>query len=233
MTHTGETTQDPTDPFTTRLLITPDAPHWQEAEELEYEVFRERQYVTSREEHEAEYAPYLSATRFIAVLDEAQLYGVARLILPSRHGFKTIRDAANNRLDISPEGLVVLRQSVLLKEVVEVATIAVPQRYQKWPSIQYFSNRLYCGVIDFLHNFTQQQEPQPERHLVLASFDSRYLGVFQHTFRDITVELGNARDYIGSPTIPVLIDCDKMEQADEQRDADRRRLKWLGRLVIS
>jgi len=194
------------------MLNSPASPGWEQAAEVEAEVFIEIGYVESREELDEEYEPYLPDSHILAVLKADEVIGCTRFIdYNPEVGFKTINDAKNERIEISPEGYELLGE-VNPEEMVEVGTISLKQEHRS-------------GVNDEVHTITQlyagiyQYSLDHDKPYVLASFDEDYLNRFGSLFGPAVKRLGPPVDYMKSPTVPVLMNVKEAAQYLESIDA--------------
>lgn len=187
----------------------PDSPEWSEAVKLEATTFMKRHYVMSSEELAAEYAPYLSETSMIIAKRTAasEVSGCARVIeYNSEIGFKTIDDALDEEkpLKIDASGWEVLEE-IDHQNVYEVGTIS---------AYHDSGAELYGAIIG--HGL----DVIPRRQYVIASLDEQVLTKrILPLFRDSVTILGPPADYMGSPTVPVLIN---LENAWENISGDEK-----------
>ncbi len=186
------------------MLLRPGSLAWDATIDLEAEVFEERGYVESKAELEKEYAPYIPETELLSMKHGHDLTGCLRIIdYDPKIGLKTIHDIEAGRLMLSKEGKELLR-NLDLNSVFEVGTIALKKEHRK--SIRRAStssNFLYAGVVD--------HSRKHNKPYALASFDADYFDSFQKGYGGVYA-LGPAVNYMGSPTIPALINIEGVVQ---------------------
>ena len=103
----------------------PDSWLWQQAQELEYQVFRDRDFVSNWEDYLQEYEPYRQSSDFIVCQTlDGEIAGAMRAIRFSGAGFKTINDAREGKLVIDAEGQTTLDGLDLERTVVEFNIVA-------------------------------------------------------------------------------------------------------------
>lgn len=180
------------------LLIDPSSPDWETATDIEARVFIDAGYVENKAELTEEYAPYLPASSFAIVKDGDIIKGVMRVIrFQGGIGFKTFEDARTGKLKIEPEVLDELIADQ--KNLFEVGTIGVPEEYRTKDGMR-ASLWLYGAVFGIS---TKENLPR-----AIASFDEGYLNGFKGIFGDSIVDIGEAVEYMGSKTVPVIMDGD-------------------------
>ena len=183
-------------------LVLPGGEGWGDATNLEAVTFIRRQFVGSPEELAEEYEPYLSKTSMIVVRNPDTPDRVSACARMTDHdpnvGFKTIDDALNpdRPLEISEGGWETLK-GVNHDDIAEVGTISARDNT---------GAELYGAII----GFGLDREPGQECHFVIASLDEQVLTrLIKPLFGDSVKVLGPAADYMGSPTIPILIDLER------------------------
>jgi hypothetical protein len=189
-----------------RLLIleNPGTPNWERATEVEAEAFIRRNYVADKEELAKEYEPYLPMTRIVAAEVDGVIQGATRLIdYDPSIGFKTVNDAKAGKLEIWPEGQRILDE-VDPNDITEVGTIAVSEEYlSKGGNSLTLSQQLYGAIY--------QMGKQHDKPHVIASFDEDYYNGIIKWFGTGERQLGPAVDYMGSKTVPSIMDIQKVQ----------------------
>lgn len=197
------------------VVLDPLSPEWQQGEQVEASVFMEKDYVTGAGELAAEYAPYVAHTEFVVIKRDGELAGSTRVIHYSPDaGFKTLTDIHQGRLQISETGRKIL-ESLDLSKTFEVGTLAVTPEMRARPENEgRVAVSLYAALYaEALHHQTPY---------VLASFDEDYFNRFKGIFGPGVQELGPATNYMGSPTVPVLMDTETLVQHLEQNFPEMR-----------
>lgn len=179
---------------------------WQEAEEVEFSVFRESGYVSTQEELARDYEIYDQSTGFALTRLGGMPAGSVRMIFHNPEvGFKTINDAEKGELTIDDSGKELLDQLDMTK-VMEIGTISIPEHLRgKLESGLRLNSDLYGAIyavsqargIDWL----------------IASFDHEYLDRFGKIFGASVTRIGPPKDYMGSPTVPVVINVEDAIQS--------------------
>lgn len=174
-------------------------PLWQQGLDNEAQVFIESGYVDNAEELGGEYEKYLPKTEFIIVQQDSIAAGSVRAIFYDPEiGFKTIDDINSGKLSISEESKRLL-DDIDLSNVFEIGTLAVQARYRGHADDE---GRLSVALYGAIFAETKHHDCR----YVLASFDERYFNSFKSIFGPAVRELGPATDYMGSPTVPALLD---------------------------
>jgi hypothetical protein len=170
-------------------------------------------YVESPDELAEEYEPYLPNTMMIAASRDGQVVGSVRVIKYSPEtGFKTLKDAEEGKLTIDENGRELLA-AIELRQAIEIGTISIKPEWRKMPGANMGLNlELYGAILG-----VGQQLGAP---YVIASFDERYFRRFQRFFGENVRQLGPAVDYMGSPTLPVIMDMAKTFQNIEENNPD-------------
>lgn len=183
-------------------LVLPDAEAWSDATNLEAVTFIRRGFVASSEELAEEYESYLPKTSMIVVKNPDntdRVSACARMVdYDPDVGFKTIDDARdhNKTLEISEMGQEIL-SGVNPEDISEVGTISARANA---------GAELYGAII----GFGLDREPGQERRFVIASLDEQVLvRRIKPLFGDSVKVLGPAADYMGSMTVPILIDLER------------------------
>jgi len=197
------------------VISDPNAFGWNIASTLEAEVFRARNYSETIEEHQQEYRPYQESSVFLLYPDgphELPLSSM-RVIYPSKKGFKTINDIQAGRLQLSREGREIL-SGVRSDQMLEAGTIGVvPELWHTFGETE-ASIPLYGGLVALTR--------QTRAPYVLASFDAEYFERFSRIFGSDCRALGPAVQYMGTPTLPVLMHAEGVVQYAQKR------LRWVG-----
>lgn len=189
-------------------VVEPGGPLWDEASQMEAVTFMRREYVKTPEELAEEYAPYLSETSMIVATRGAtgEVSGCVRAVEYNPEiGFKTIDDALNPDapLEIDTTGWSAL-DKVDRGNIYEVGTISAKADA---------GAELYGAIIGL------GLDKEPKRGYVVASLDETVLmRRIIPVFGDAVQILGPAKDYIGSPTVPVLIDLEKAWKNSQDTD---------------
>lgn len=186
------------------LFVTanPESQEWDAAAELEAEVFKEKGYVNSREELTEEHAPYLDTTVMMGLRfrRNGAMIGASRLADPHPvNGLKVLSDLNSGRLQLSDAGAKALR-GISLAKTMDIDTLSVHENWRGARGIGFVAI-LYAAQYLRAHN-----NGQPH---ILASFDAGYYRGFSRKYDGLCTQLGPAVDYMGSLTVPALIDVDK------------------------
>lgn len=194
------------------LCHNPESKLWQEAATLEAQVFLENGYVSNAEELAEEYRPYIPNTRMMAATRNNGVIGAMRIISYALGvGLKTVNDAKKGSLVLSEEGKDILNQ-LDLQRTVEVGTIALDKDHRsKSEAGSYTISGLYRGIYSLA-----LQENTPN---IIASFDEDYYERFSKLFGPSVLPLGPATDYMGSKTVPVVMNVDKLKEYFESINA--------------
>ncbi|MDQ5972247.1 MAG: hypothetical protein QG553_406 [Patescibacteria group bacterium] len=211
-----ETQEDKIGPGHDEILLITDhqSAEWLAAQGVEVDVFIEKGYVKNAEELTAEYAPYEDASVFIGVKRHGQTIGSARLTTPDENGFKTINDARAGKLNVTEEGWALLSKFDLDTQGFEVGTMAIKDGFRSGPfAPDSVSASVYAGIVSYTKRYADQQG-RDERGFVLASFDQHFFDNFSSAFGESVQPLGPEQMYMGSLTIPVIIDVEKLLSDD-------------------
>lgn len=183
---------------------------WDICAQLEFDVFKDANYVSYQNELTDEYEPFQSQSSFLAVARNGEIVGASRLIMPGKMDFKTIEDARNGKLLIDPQGIELLSLYDLKNQGFEVGTLAVKNAYRTGPMHpESVSLSLYVGITASTMLFAEEKNRQ-DYGFVLASFDQEYLDGFTKAFGPSVQTLGPPQMYMGSETTPVIIDVDQL-----------------------
>lgn len=187
----------------TTLIITddPSSSIWRQAADIEAEVFIERGYVATAEELAEEYAPYLGKSSMIAAIVGGNVVGSGRVIhYDPQVGFKTLKDVEKGRLTVDSQGRDILVK-VPLEKVMEIGTLSIEKAYRGMRSYQFGLNiELYGAILE-----VGRRAGSP---YILASFDDQYFRRFMRYFGPAVKQLGPAVDYMGTPTIPAIMNME-------------------------
>lgn len=192
------------EPGAINLVNDPMHPLWEAAADMETVVFKESGYVENKEELAEEYAPYLSASEFVIANTMSGRFGGSLRIIHHEPGvgFKTLHDIKKGRLTVDVKGREII-DNLDEKEVIEVGTIGVPSEFRGRPEkADSMSVPLYGATLD-----------ATKRHgarYILASFDEDYFSRFKGIFGPSAEALGPPTDYMGSPTVPAIIDVPRL-----------------------
>lgn len=196
---------DPGLPSENRIAMTndPNSPLWREAADVEAEVFIGAGYVDDAATLAKEYEMYLPATTMVGVSRGDEIVGAIRFIhYDDNIGFKTINDVDKGLLKLDEDSLDMLGK-IYENTVTEVATISTKKerRGLAGEGIQLMAE-MYGAILAVadMHNAPY----------VLASFDQVYFRRFSRFFGEAVIPIGPAVDYMGSPTIPVIMDVHRV-----------------------
>lgn len=180
------------------VSLDPTSADWQQASEIEAQVFIDCNYVVSQEELAAEYEKYSPVTEFMVAKKGTVAGGSIRVIHydPSL-GFKTLDDIEKGRLQADEEGHKIL-ETLDLSRTLEIGTLAVDKEFRGTTEDDTrLSVALYGAVYgDALRHGCDN---------VLASYDLKYFRALKIFFGPAIKALGPAIDYMGSPTIPAIV----------------------------
>lgn len=198
----GESGMQPGD-FDLFMVTDPDSRQWQSAAGIEASVFIEKNYVKSQAELEEEYEPYLGQSDFLlATSRDFGPVGSVRCIVDGPAGFKTLNDIRVGRLTANPEGQSLVG-SVPPEKMLEIGTLAVPAAFRSRDNGR-VAAQLYGAIFGYM-------KPRELTH-VIASFDGEYWGNFKGIFGDTVTAIGPPVDYMGSPTVPALMNVYDMHE---------------------
>lgn len=199
-----EASGNPTD-VELALCHNPQSKLWQEAAQLEAQVFMSSRYVANADELFQAYAQYEPRTRMLATIKNGKVVGAMRVInYDPNVGLKTLNDSKNGLLTLSAEGQALLRETDP-NQVVEVGTIALDEEYRgKTEDEAYMISSLYGGIYSLT-----LQENTPN---IIASFDEDYYERFVKLFGPSVTALGPPTDYMGSKTVPVLMNVERLKE---------------------
>jgi hypothetical protein len=186
------------------LIVTtdPSSTNWERITDVEAGVFMASKYVDSKAELAKEYDPYRTTSEMVGLrfLRTDDLIGASRMSDPHpKNGIKTVRDIAAGRLELSPDGRDALAR-INLSRTMEIGTLALEEQYRGARGL---------GYVALLYAAGYARAISKGHDHVLASFDANYFRGFGRKY-SFAVPLGPPKDYMGSPTVPVLIEVDKV-----------------------
>lgn len=188
---------------TVNVYTNPVSIGWYEAADVEAEIFIENEYVTSATELALEYEKYIAHTEFVSVSRNGSVEGSTRLIFYGEEsGFKTLSDLANGRLELFYKEKEFIAGLPLAKTF-EVGTLAVTKTMRGKPGDE---GRLAVQLYGAIY----AESVRHDTPYALASFDEEYLNRFKDLFGPGVRALGPAIDYMGSPTVPVIMDLPRL-----------------------
>jgi hypothetical protein len=184
--------------FVVKMTKDPTSAVWFDAAMVEYDIFKGAKYVGEPGELYEEYEKYNDECTMFALYDGERTIGAIRIIDYNPDvDFKTINDAQQGLLDIDDEGWELI-EDINPNDMFEVGTIGLDPEYRiKRGEGMHAVTQLY-GVL-FAYG-AEHEKPH-----VLASFDERYLRRFERIYGPGVTRLGPAKMYMGSDTVPVLI----------------------------
>jgi hypothetical protein len=187
-------------------------PYWEEAADVEAQVFIDCGYADSKEKLERKYAPYVARMTMLPLLLGEEVVGAARMAdhTPEEgpYGFITLNDTEEDRpdgdrLELSESGLQIV-QGLDLPNTQEVVTISLKEEYRGAHGFK---------LVGYLYQAIHQRAVERGYNSTIASFDRGYFGGFRLRFRPAVVPLGPAVEYMGSPTVPAHIDIPQIDTA--------------------
>lgn len=184
----------------------PQSQIWRDAIPVEYEVFKQSGYVEDSDEIEHTYAPYETESTMYSLYKEEIAVGEIRIIdYDPIVGFKTLDDIENGILEVDENGRGLLDELDLTKTF-EVGTIGLDENFRTTPEEEFHPiMQLYGMIYTYGHDNNLPN--------IIASFDEKYLGRFAGMYGSALTYLGPAKKMMGSPTIPVLIDLNRMQES--------------------
>jgi hypothetical protein len=188
----------------TTLTLTKDSqsPVWKAGIEVEAETFIESDYVKSAAELQEEYRLYLPETSVLAASRDGKVVGGGRVISYNPEiGFKTFHDIDDDRLELSDKGKEILR-NIDPRHMMEIGTLGIKKEWRKMPGVRTGINLEMYGAIWGIS--TKNNTPY-----ILASFDGKYFERFSRYFGDSVKPLGPAIEYMGSLTVPVIMNLEE------------------------
>lgn len=191
--------------FSIKQTKNPLSQTWRDTVPVEGEVFKLAGYADP-EELQVEYAPYEDVSVMSALYDGDKAIGEVRIIEYNPElGFKTTNDIDRGLLDVDEAGRELL-DSLDPKTMFEVGTIGLDPAYRTTGDDPIHPVTQLYGII-----FTYGMDNN--KPYVIASFDAEYLHSYEGLSGDSLTRLGPAKDYIGSPTVPVLIDLNRLKES--------------------
>jgi hypothetical protein len=190
-----------TDFLQVQVLDDPGSPDWQAAAQIEANVFIEKGYVKSPEELAEEYAPYLGSTAMIALKLDMRTVGALRVIdYDPTVGFKTEHDISEGRLLLDEQGEEIMANLDRYKTL-EAGTIALPEE------LRASHGKKYAAILyGAFHVLVKSRN----KDTAIASFDAGYFRGFARKYSDFVTAIGPAVHYMGSPTVPAVMDATKV-----------------------
>lgn len=186
------------------VVTDPISQAWQEGAAIEAEAFIEKGYIESAEELAKEYQKYLPVTEFVVARRGNEVGGSVRIIhYDPQIGFKTLDDVQAGKLVLNPDSQKFMDQ-VNLSNVFEVGTLAVKKELRSKPDDE---GRLAVALYGAILGESLRHRCQ----YVIASFDEDYFNRFKGIFGPAVTEMGPAIDYMGSPTVPALLDIPELK----------------------
>jgi hypothetical protein len=183
------------------IVTNPLDKRWMDGVLVEADVFIEKGYVASPDELALEYEKYLPMTEFAAVYRDGVIAGSTRLIYyDAEIGFKTLSDIVEGRLVVDEAGGQAIAE-LDLAHTVEVGTLAVEKDLRSRPED---GGRVSIDLYGAIFGESWHHKAPN----VLASFDEEYFYNFQAIFGPAVKQLGPAVDYMGSMTVPALMDAE-------------------------
>jgi len=203
--------------FVVKMTQDPTSAIWFDAALVEYDIFKGAKYVGEPGELYEEYEKYNDECTMFALYDGERTIGAIRIIdYNPEVGFKTINDAQEGLLDIDDKGWELI-EDINPDETFEVGTIGLDPEYRvRRGEGMHAVTQLY-GVL-FAHG-ADHNKPN-----IIASFDKGYLARFERLYRSGITRLGSPKLYMGSDTVPVLInltDVHEYLQASGREDHER------------
>lgn len=184
---------------------------WNTARGIEANVFVKKGYLSSEEKHKEEYAPYEASSKFLLLQQggpQGLPIGSLRAIYPSPAGFKTINDIEAEHLQLDKSGQEILR-GIPPDQMLEAGTVCVvPELWHALDTTE-ASIPMYGGLVGLT-----RLAGVP---FVIASFDEEYFGRFSRIFGPDCRALGPAVNYMGTPTLPVLIHAENVVKYAQSR----------------
>lgn len=194
------------DNFQLKRSSNPESQVWKDAIPVEYEVFKQSGYVEDSDEIEHTYAPYETQSTMHTLYQEGVPIGEIRIIdYDPIVGFKTLDDIENGILEVDENGRERL-DALDLTKTFEVGTIGLDENFRTTPEEEFHPIMLLYGTI-----YTYGHDNN--RPNIIASFDEKYLERFAGMYGTSLTHLGPAKKMMGSPTVPVLIDLNRMQQS--------------------
>lgn len=191
--------QDISHPDGVVITTNSNSPEWQAGEAIEASVFMEVGYVEQPAELSEEYQKYLPVTEFVVSRQNGEVGGSIRIIhYDPELGFKTLDDINNGRLTLDEDGKSII-EGLNLNQVFEVGTLAVKKELRGKPEDE---GRVSVDLYGAIYGEGRDRDCP----YAIASFDEKYFNNFKSIFGDGVKALGPATDYMGSPTVPALID---------------------------
>ena len=214
------------------LVSDPHDVYFQQAWDIQKRAFVQSGYFDSDDQFDAKYTRYLPYSCCIVGVVDDVVMGSVQLLLPNPHGLITIEDAKSGLLKIDDQGWELLRQCdpcTLLE-----CNISVDNAYRGRPfDPNNLPNRLVAGAVLFSMRFAMEKLGAQARSLAIAGLDQSYYHFLQRQEYGPAIHpLGPVtEDYLGGPTIPVLVDGDEIAAYTNVRRVIEPMLRALGRLT--
>ncbi|HEX8227012.1 MAG TPA: hypothetical protein VF572_04045 [Candidatus Saccharimonadales bacterium] len=145
----------------------------------------------------------METSEFALVERGEEALGSARMIFYARGiGFKTFNDITRKRLTVDRKGYK-LMDGLNLDRTMEIGTLGADERARSRPEDAGRVAMALYGIV-YRESITHGCD------YGLASFDEEYAQRFSGIFGPGVKPLGPAKHYMGSPTIPVLMDLNQM-----------------------
>jgi hypothetical protein len=193
--------------FQQKCSRNPESKTWKDAIPVEAEVFKQAGYVRDSDEIQHTYERYEEqSTMYTLYHERAAAVGEIRIVTyDPETGFKTTQDIEDGELEVDENGKELLDKLDLTKTF-EVATIGLDENFRTTPEEEFHPIMELYGTI-YTYGF---DNGLPN---ILASFDEKYLERFAGMYGDSLTRLGPAKVMMGSPTVPVLIDLNRMRES--------------------
>lgn len=191
-------------PFRIKRTRKRDSPVWADALRIEHDVFKRAGYIQGPDELEEEYIPYTNS-EMVAIYRDGEVVGEIRIInYDPEVGFKTVNDIKRQRLQVDSEGQKLI-DTIDPNMMFEVGTIGLDKSYRSTPDDTIHPVTQLYGVI-----YTYALENN--KPYVIASYDEAYLQRYEGLYGASMIRLGPATEYMGSPTVPVLVNMKMMKE---------------------
>lgn len=185
----------------------PVSPEWAAVAEVESQIFIDSGYVKSAQEIAEHYAPFESVSEMIGLehLPKAHVLGGSRVADPHPElGHKTVQDIDKGELKVHAAGAKALSK-VDHSRMMSVDTISLERRYRGAAS---------AGYVGLLYSAQYIRAVNNGHTHIIASMDANYWGGFHRRFEHFAEDLGPAVMYMGSLTVPILMDVAKISLED-------------------
>lgn len=214
----------PTD-YDAKITQKKDSKVWQDAEQVEFDVFERAGYVKNLNVLRGEYEKYDRETTMVTLYDQTRPIGAIRMIdYDPEIGFKTIDDAQEGELTIDDEGWEII-DTIDPKKVLETGTISLAPEYR-------YRRTEGLHAVDQLYSILYTYAREKDKEYLVASYDKSYLRRFERIYGDTLVRLGPPKDYMGSETVPVLIDLGAMSSLLQASGYEKTWLDVGSRVIL-